>query len=102
MLFLLLTYNYEKNIYISSIYPMFHARSKIEFVKPVNPSKLEIIPLKLNNFANYPEYTTNLFDKPTFYSCQLLVEQISWAIFQGGGLWSTTFVSIYQNVRIGL
>ena len=30
------------------------------------------------------------------------VEQISWAIFQGGGLWSTTFVSIYQNVRIGL
>ena len=32
----------------------------------------------------------------------LIVEQISWAIFQGGGLWSTTFVSIYQNVRIGL
>ena len=31
-----------------------------------------------------------------------IVEQISWAIFQGGGLWSTTFVSIYQNVRIGL
>ena len=33
---------------------------------------------------------------------ELIVEQISWAIFQGGGLWSTTFVSIYQNVRIGL
>ena len=32
----------------------------------------------------------------------IIVEQISWAIFQGGGLWSTTFVSIYQNVRIGL
>ena len=31
-----------------------------------------------------------------------LVEQISGAIFQGGGLRSTTFVSIYQNVRIGL
>ena len=31
-----------------------------------------------------------------------LVEQISWAIVQGGGLWSTTFVSIYQNVCIGL
>ena len=30
------------------------------------------------------------------------VEQISGAIFQGGGLRSTTFVSIYQNVRIGL
>ena len=25
----------------------------------------------------------------------VIVEQISWAIFQGGGLWSTTFVSIY-------
>ena len=33
---------------------------------------------------------------------RFIVEQISWAIFQGGGLWSTTFVSIYQNVRIGL
>ena len=32
----------------------------------------------------------------------LHVEQISGAIFQGGGLRSTTFVSIYQNVRIGL
>ena len=32
----------------------------------------------------------------------LIVEQISGAIFQGGGLRSTTFVSIYQNVRIGL
>ena len=31
-----------------------------------------------------------------------IVEQISGAIFQGGGLRSTTFVSIYQNVRIGL
>ena len=31
-----------------------------------------------------------------------IVEQISWAIFQGGGLWSTTFVSIYQNARFGL
>ena len=37
-----------------------------------------------------------------FGSSEILVEQISWAIFQGGGLWSTTFVSIYQNVRIGL
>ena len=26
----------------------------------------------------------------------VVMEQISWAIFQGGGLWSTTFVSIYQ------
>ena len=31
-----------------------------------------------------------------------LVEQIPWASFQGGGLQSTTFVSIYQNVRLGL
>ena len=31
-----------------------------------------------------------------------VVEQISGAIFQGGGLRSTTFVSIHQNVRIGL
>ena len=35
-------------------------------------------------------------------SVDIIVEQISWAIFQEGGLWSTTFVSIYQNVRIGL
>ena len=33
---------------------------------------------------------------------QYIVEQISGDIFQGGGLRSTTFVSIYQNVRIGL
>ena len=38
----------------------------------------------------------------TRFTYSILVEQISWAIFQGGGLWSTTFVSIYQNVRIGL
>ena len=31
-----------------------------------------------------------------------IVEQISWAIFEGGGLLSTTFVSTYQNVLIGL
>ena len=39
----------------------------------------------------------NIFHAPIF-----IVEQISGAIFQGGGLRSTTFVSIYQNVRIGL
>ena len=44
--------------------------------------------------------TDNMGQRKTEY--ELLVEQISWAIFQGGGLWSTTFVSIYQNVRIGL
>ena len=32
----------------------------------------------------------------------LIVEQIPWASFQGGGLRSTTFVAIYQNVRLGL
>ena len=31
-----------------------------------------------------------------------IVEQIPGAIFQGGGLRSTTFVIIYQNVRLGL
>ena len=38
----------------------------------------------------------------TVKSSSFIVEQISCAIFQGGGLWSTTFVSIYQNVRIVL
>ena len=32
----------------------------------------------------------------------ILVEQIPGAIFQGGGLRSTTFVIIHQNVRLGL
>ena len=32
----------------------------------------------------------------------VLVEQIPWASFQGGGLRSTTFVAIYQNVRLDL
>ena len=32
----------------------------------------------------------------------LIVEQIPWANFQGGGLRSTTFVAIYQNVHLGL
>ena len=31
-----------------------------------------------------------------------IVEQIPGAIFQGGGLMGTTFVIIYQNVRLGL
>ena len=31
-----------------------------------------------------------------------IVEQIPWASFQGGGLRSTAFVAIYQNVRLGL
>ena len=30
-----------------------------------------------------------------------LVEQIPGAVFQGGGRRSTTFVIIYQNVRLG-
>ena len=32
----------------------------------------------------------------------ILVEKIPGAIFQGGGLQSTTFVIIYKNVRLGL
>ena len=32
----------------------------------------------------------------------IVVEQIPWASFQGGGLRSNTFVAIYQNVRLGL
>ena len=36
------------------------------------------------------------------YTGRFIVEQIPWASFQGGGLRSTTFVDIYQNVRLGL
>ena len=42
------------------------------------------------------------FEECSFLLCVYIVEQISWAIFQGGGLLSTTYVSIYQYVRIGL
>ena len=50
----------------------------------------------LNNYVFQLKYNNEAL------SVVALVEQISWAIFQGGGLWSTTFVCIYQNVRIGL
>ena len=48
-------------------------------------------------FLFFPKITSFLL-----LTFSIIVEQISWAIFQGGGLWSTTFVSTYQNVRIGL
>ena len=32
----------------------------------------------------------------------IVSEQIPWASFQGGGLRSTTFVAIHQNVCLGL
>ena len=35
-------------------------------------------------------------------SQDIIVEQIPGAIFQRGGLRSTTFVIIYQNVRLSL
>ena len=43
--------------------------------------------------------------KNKYVTCQtllLIVKQIPGTIFQGGGLRSTTFVIIHQNVRLGL
>ena len=57
-----------------------------------------------NNGCPFPTKPENIIGKfrTGITITRLLVEQIPWASFQGGGLRSTTFVAIYQNVRFGL
>ena len=79
----------------------WYIETNVVLRRPPTPiSKLLFEPYLLHYLA-YSK-TPTVINQLSKYFVIIIVEQISWAIFQGGGLWSTTFVSIYQNVRIGL
>ena len=67
--------------------------------------------LACSPFAQYTDCGNTLFllteavlmnnNNQYYVVAKIIVEQIPWASFQGGGLRSTSFVAIYQNVRLG-